>query len=148
MIWLQSNEQYHVLGMFDPSTGSWVEYSRDVINDSASPKTVGFFSNLGDVRIGIYGVAGVLFLVIDSDVIKLAEDETIEVDGRRDSRVLRVVNKAGYVVNETRYSLARIPGRFSSDPTAFVDSEDFDIGLFASNVSKIAERRAIFTGMA
>jgi len=48
-------------------------------------------------------------------------------------------------VLEITYSLEGVSQAIPGDPTAFIEDEDFDIGLFAGNVSKDPERRAVFT---
>jgi len=48
-------------------------------------------------------------------------------------------------VLDITYSLEGVAQAIPGDPTAFIEDEDFDIGLFASNVSKDPERRAVFT---
>jgi hypothetical protein len=145
MVWLQSNERHEVLGQFDPSTCVLKEVERSTLGDITPAMPHGFYSYLGDLRIGVYGVAGKLFLVIDDQLLELATDDTIEVSGPRDARHLRVVNKVGQAITEATYSLRGLAGSIPNDSTPFVEDEDFDIGLLASNVSKDPERRSIFT---
>lgn len=45
-------------------------------------------------------------------------------------------------LTSVRYSISDSP-RFSEDPTAFVEDEDFDFGLFIANLTSSARRRRI-----
>lgn len=49
------------------------------------------------------------------------------------------------MVFEIAYSLEGMVQGMPIDLTAFIKGEDFDIGLFASNVSKDPNKRAVFT---
>ena len=145
MLWLQSNERYDLVAQFDPSSYVLTELDRCFLGNTVPGIFHGFFSHFGESRIGVYGLAGKLFLLIDDRLFELEASDTIEVDGPTSARHLRVLNNVGKVISETRYSLHEVAGPIPDDPTPFVDNEDFDIGLLASNVSKNPERRAIFT---
>ena len=145
MVWLQSNENYNTVGKLDPSTCELELFERNTLSDIEPEIIHGFFSDLGDLKIGVYGVSNVLYLVIDEQLVKLAHNDTIEVHGPRGARNLCVLNNTDQVVAEVTYSLHQQPEPIPGDPTPFVSDEDFDIGLFASNVSRDPERRAIFT---
>ncbi|MBN2022234.1 MAG: hypothetical protein JW809_05525 [Pirellulales bacterium] len=148
IVWLQSNEKYGILGEFDAASRTWKEVDRSVLGNAAPSTIHGFFSCLGCVRIGVYGLEGNLFVIIDDEVTELAADDMIEVNGPTTARVMRVVNRAGMVVASATYSLETIPGWLPNDCTPFVEDEDFDIGLLASNISKNTKRRSIFTAKA
>jgi hypothetical protein len=105
----------------------------------------GFFSPSSGSRIGVYGVAGKLFLLIDDRLVELASRDTIDVCGPMEARRLRVLNGAGEPIAEATYSIPELARPSAGDPTPFISAEDFDIGLLASNVSKDPARRTVFT---
>jgi|CXWL01.1.fsa_nt_gi hypothetical protein len=145
MIWLQQQERHDTFAEFDPGSSVLTEHRRKNFGRRPPHTPHGFYSKLGDLLLAIYGVAGKLFLAFDKQVIEIGVDETIEVNGPRSARTLRVVNGLGVTLLELDYCLDGIPGPIPHDPTPCVEDEDRDIGLFASNISKNSERRALFT---
>lgn len=145
MVWLQCNERYDVVGQFDPSSCVLKLLERTALGNTVPAIPHGFFSHFGNLKIGVYGLAGKLFLVLDDQLLQLAADDTIEVSGPRAARHLCILTKSGKVVTQVTYSLHGVVGTIPNDPTPFVEEEDFDIGLLASNVSKDLERRTVFT---
>ena len=91
MVWLQLQERYDTLAEFDPASGSLQEIKRQALGENEPTIEHGFFSQLGDLFMAVYGIAGKLFLVFDKRVIEIHADETIDVSGPRSARVLRVV---------------------------------------------------------
>lgn len=143
MVWLQSNETFDKIAVLDPLTGEMEEKSRRYIGDKAPKKYHGFYSQLESIFLALYGLAGQLFLVVNKEIIEIEPDYVIQVSGPHNKRYLKIVS-SGKIIKEFKYSLEQIPQPITGDPTPFVEDEDFDIGLFASNISLDPERRAVF----
>jgi hypothetical protein len=120
------------------------EYSRGLLGNK-HPKTYhGFFSQWGETFIAIYGIGKRLFLIVNHHLFEINRRQIIEVSGPKHARSLKII-KDNEIVFETRYSLKDLNQPIPEDPTPFIDDEDFDIGLLASNISKSMKRRTIFT---
>lgn len=144
MVWLQSNEAFNKLAKFDPTSKTFKEYLRQRLVDNQPQVCNGFFSRLGGSLIAIYGLAGSLFLLVDQQLLEVNKEQVIEVSGPKHARKLKIM-QGSETVFEITYSLEGVAQAIPGDPTAFIEDEDFDIGLFASNVSKDPMRRAVFT---
>lgn len=145
MIWLQSNERYDAIAEYDHSAGSFTQISRRLMGSKAPLSTDGIYSNLSSAFVAIYQLDKQLFLRIDDNCIPMTNDVVVSVGGDIDNRWL-VVLKAGIEVFHVDYGLdssKKIPG----DPTAFIEKEDFDFGLFLSNVSKSQKRKRVLLGL-
>ena len=138
---LQSHQSFDTVADYDPTTGTFNTFSR-----KAEPGRVssghrgGVFDHLGGKRVLLYRLAGVLYLEVDGQRI-LMEGHVVEVHPVNGDRVLRVLAD-GTVVFELTYSPPHLDPPLSDDPTAFVEEEDFDFGLFLTNVSRDRERQA------
>jgi hypothetical protein len=144
MIWLQSNEDFNRVAEFDPVNKSFKEYLREQLAGNLPQVFHGFFSRLGNLLIAVYGLNGHLAVLIDRQLFDINSDETIEVSGPAHARILKIV-RGSETAFEITYNLDMVAQPIPGDSTAFVENEDFDIGLFASNISKDPDRRAIFT---
>lgn len=144
MVWLQQQERYDTFAEFDPISGILREFRRSFWRKPPSVPH-GFYSKLQDHFFAVYGLALRLFIAFDKQVIEIAQDQTIQVSGPRSARLTRVLDRLGGTVIEMSYSLDGIEDPIPNDPTPFVEDEDRDIGLFASNISMNAQRRALFT---
>jgi hypothetical protein len=144
MVWLQSNEAFNKLAEFDPISKTFKEYLRQQLLDKQPKVCNGFFSRLGSSLIAIYSLAGSLFMLIDEYLFEVNNKQVIDVSGPAHARKLKII-QGSETVFEITYSLEGVARAIPGDPTAFIEDEDFDIGLFASNVSKDPERRAVFT---
>ena len=144
MIWLQSNQKYNVVAAFDESAKKIKEYSKKELGDK-EPDTCGWFSRLQDMLIATYGLpGGHFFILVNEQLFELAPDEVVNVQGHRNARQLKVF-QGDKLRFEVTYSLEGEDQIIPNDPTPFVEEEDFDIGLFISNISRDPKRRALFT---
>jgi hypothetical protein len=136
---LQFHQSFDILAEYDPATGGFAAFSR-----SAEPARVHFvqgtFDYLSGKRVILYRLAGVLYLDVDGERVPV-EDHVVEVRPLNGDRVLRVRGDRGLVF-EVAYSPRRLDPPLSEDPTAFIDEEDFDFGLFLRNVSRDRERQS------
>ena len=145
MIWLQLNSKYDGIAEYDHAKGMFTIASRNTLGGKAPLKTDGVFAILSTVFVALYCFSQQLFLRIGDDCIPLTSDLVVTVSGDINSRKLRV-EKAGVVVAHIDYTLD-VSDQFPNDPTPFVEDEDFDFGLFVSNISKNSERQRVLLGL-
>ena len=143
MLWLQSNENYECIAIFDPIEYSLKKFLR---TDIDSITTEGFFSEIDDGIFILYKNGDKLFFRVYNSNFMLDEQTIIEVSGPVYKRNLSVI-KNGKVIFQTTYTLNE-PLSISDDLTPFLESEDFDFGLFVSNISKNPKRKAVLLGKA
>ena len=142
MLILQSKSKYSRLLELNHSDGTYRETQRIAV-DGAFPKIKinGVFDFLGETLVALYAIAGYIVLRIGNKVIPLNKGIEVVVNGDLSSRFLRV-NQNENEVASVRYSISDAPA-FDDDPTPFVESEDFDFGLFAANLASSADRRSV-----
>ena len=140
MLLLRSKRIFKRLLELDPITGSHRELESPG-NIGEPVKINGFFDNLNGVLTAIYVYSGQLFLMAGGKVINITERVDVAVSGPVGARQLRVSNENGELMVVT-YSVDNAK-KFENDPTPFVESEDFDFGLFVSNIAASAERRSV-----
>ncbi len=143
MIWLQSNDKYDELAQYDHASGAYKNASRKAM--TASLNTDGTFSILAGTFVALYNFEQLLFLRIGDECICLSEDVVATVSGGINNRSL-TVKKSKSEILHLDYSLDHSP-QFSNDPTPFIEDEDFDFGLFVSNISKSEERKRVLLGL-
>lgn len=140
MLLLRSNRIFKNLLELDPVTGANRELSQvDVA--SVAGKVNGFFDYLGGVLVAIYALSGRLVLKIGERTIDIVPEVTVSVMGDLNSRQLKVMDKKGEFATLT-YAVSNAP-KFENDPTSFMESEDFDFGLFVANVTGSADRMSV-----
>jgi hypothetical protein len=145
MIWLQSNEKYNVLAKYDHADGSYaLVYKTDLANKSA-PNTDGIFSFLSSVFVAIYKYDQQLFLRIGGKSIPLTNDTVVTVGGDVNNRVL-TIGTGGSCIVSLNYKLDK-KDEFINDPTPFIENEDFDFGIFLTNISMSDERKRVLLGL-
>lgn len=145
-MWIQSKDEFDCVAQFDPSTGSIEKHSRTKLAQHA-PKwseLAGSFSEVHDDVFVLYRN--------DDRLIFRTNDNAFVLDGRTVVNVTgdgykkrMCVERSEVAVLEFEYELVS-SNAISDDPTPFVDDEDFDFGLFVSNISKSAERREVLLG--
>lgn len=145
MIWLQLNSKYDGLAEYDHAKGMFTIASRSTLGGKAPSKTDGIFAILSTVFVALYCYGQKLFLRIGDDCIPLTSDLIVTVSGDIKDRRL-IVEKAGSVIANIDYTLD-MSDQFANDPTSFIEDEDFDFGLFVSNISKNNERQRVLLGL-
>lgn len=141
MLWLARQHAYSQVGEFSPEQGIVSIHSRDEL-ESLSPRSIDgkFYATQGRL-FALYKLDNTLHFYANGNNFTLDDDTVIEVLGPRGMRSLWVM-QCGQVAFDTTYKpegLGMIPG----DPTPMVEEEDFDFGLWASNVSRNPERKAV-----
>lgn len=139
MMWLQSNDDYDTLGTLDLDTGKFETCSRRLAQQSIPDHFGGLFATLSGVVVALYRHGNELFVRVGAITFPLATDVVAEVNGPATERTLLVIKDGGEILRH-KYELD-LSIRFSDDPTPFIDDEDFDFGLFISNVSKAPKRK-------
>jgi hypothetical protein len=138
---LQSHQSFDTVAEYDPTTRTFTTFSRKAEPGRASSgQRSGVFDYLGERRVLLYRLAGVLYLEVDDQRIPM-EGHVVEVHPVNGDRVLRVLANSTVVI-ELMYIPPHLDPPLSDDPTAFVEEEDFDFGLFLTNVSRDQERQA------
>lgn len=141
MLWLQSNEKHDVLAELEPATGQWRQRSRSRLGASSPRGVQGFFALLSGTFTALYRYGDALFIHVGGTPHPLRHDTAIRVEGPPQARLLRI-SLAGRDVEALPYAV-ELPPSLPGDLTAFVEAEDFDFGLFVSNVSRSEERKAV-----
>jgi len=144
MIWLQSNEKFDLLVEYDHYSGRYTAHSRKDLGVTSLERIEGFFSILSGIFVALYTYGQQLFLRIGDDCIQFTDDILVEVSGDEINRKM-VVKKGDQRVANVEYVLD-LSFRFPDDPTPFIEDEDFDFGLFVSNVAKNPNRKRVLLG--
>ncbi len=145
MIWLQSNDKYDALAEYDHIEGKFTIASRKTLGSKAPSKTDGSFAILSGVFVALYNFEQQLFLRVGNNTVLLADDIIVTVSGNANNRLL-LVKKAGQEIVRLNYILD-MSNQFPNDLTHSIEDEDFDFGLFISNISKNNKRKRILLGL-
>lgn len=145
MIWLQSNDKHDELAEYDHGKGTFTTASRNDLGSNAPSRTDGIFSILSTVFVALYKFGQGLFVRIGDQCIPLTDDVVATVSGGSNNRTL-TVKKAGKEIAHFRYALDGSK-KFPDDPTPFIEDEDFDFGLFLSNISTNDKRKRVLLGL-
>lgn len=145
MIWLQSNDKYDELAEYDHGKGTFTIASRDDLSGNTPACTEGIFAIMSTVFVALYKFGQELFVRIGNQCIPLTDDVVVTVSGDVNKRRL-TVKKAGKVIAHLNYMLDN-SRKISDDPTPFIEDEDFDFGLFVSNVSANDKRKRVLLSL-
>lgn len=141
MVWLQNNERFNDLVELDEDSGEWRPTTRSEIEPS---QTDGFYSILSNTFCALFRAGNQLYVRIGDKKVELAGDVEISVSGPAETRVLSLKANGTGLSHTYSLSSASIDG----DVTPFVEDEDFDFGVFLSNIARNPERQAILRGEA
>jgi hypothetical protein len=139
MVWLKSNDRFHEVVEFDPESGRWRQVTQSSNDDGTPLHTNGFYSFLSDVFCAIFRSGDQLLVQIGVKQIELTPDVKIVVSGPPKFRQFSLAIGGLPVVSLT-YDSQWNPLEF--DPTTCIEEEDFDFGLFLSNIAKDPQRQA------
>lgn len=147
MLWLQSKDRFQDVAELDETTGDWRLVRRttegEIIPDLSNMD--GAFSMLSDMFCALFCSHGELFVRIGETQVRLSDDIQLMVDGPPEKRCLSLV-VSGREHARLEYALASQP--IEGDPTAFIENEDFDFGVFLSNIAHNPNRQAVLKGEA
>lgn len=139
IICLKSNDRFVEVGYLDVRTGTLVVSTREDASKRGFKGFGGAFSREVDPAMLLYREGGLLVLRVGDETVPLHDGSDVEHRGGRDVvRRLRVGSPDG-AAWEFAYRVSR--ERDADDPTPFAEHEDFDFGLFASNVWNDVGRR-------
>jgi adenylate cyclase len=145
MLWLQSNAKFDEIAKFNPNTMKFNKISKRKLGSSAPAKFDGFYSDSGTGWLALYKHDERLIFASSGKIFVLDNNTIVNVYGSPNQRKLEVVHD-GNVIYSSTYLLDDT-ATFHDDPTAFIEDEDLDFGLFVSNVSKNPERKAIMLSL-
>lgn len=145
MIWLQSNNRYDEIAQYDHVMGAFSIFSRNNLGSKTPNTTQGMFSILSNVFVALYKYRQELFVRIGNQSIPLTNDVVMAVSGDMKNRLL-TIKKEGKEIAHFNYEL-NDQKIFSEDMTPFIDDEDFDFGLFLSNISTNDKRKEVLLGL-
>ena len=141
MLWLARFDGWSQVVEFHPDRGILGLRSQRRW-EAVSPRDIdGQFYHTPDGLLALYKSGNALYFYAHGRVFELDDPTTVDVSGPRSQRSLRVMRR-GAVVFQTAYA-AEEPGMIPGDITPMVEEEHFDFGLWASNVSRSAERKAV-----
>jgi len=143
MLWLQSNECFNDVAEVDETAGVWRIQSRASEGGDIPSSTDGFYSMLSGVFCALYRSSGELVVQMGDVKVKLSNNVEIAVNGPPGKRCLSL-GVSGREVAKHEYAL--ISQRIEGDPTAFAEDEDFDFGVFLSNIARNPKRQSILKG--
>lgn len=134
---LQYHDRFDIVAEFDLETGRTELLPRP----SSLPLTAteGWFSVLGGVFVLFFRHAGRLWLRVGDKTFDLDTEPTVEWRREGGMSILMVADDEGELVLRYRAGPRSGPP-LSDDSTPFVDEEDWDLGLFVSNVVLDEER--------
>lgn len=131
MLLLQSSDRFTEMMKLDPDTREVRFVSR---GDVAEPDRIsGAYARVGDRLACLYRSCDRLFFSLDGKAIELGEDTSAHFRRRGETRVL-TVRREELTLIQWEYRLPPLDPPLEEDPTPFVEAEDFDFGLFVSNV--------------
>ena len=154
MIWLQSGSRYDDVAEYDHASGTFSIISKTALRHRAPQETDGQFDLLSNVFVALYKFGDDIFLRIGNDRFPLSDDVIAEVHGDRVTKRLiankakldrtLIVKKAGQEIAHLNY-IYDLWNQFPVDFTQ-VEDEDFDFGLWVSNMTKSPTRQRILLG--
>ncbi len=138
---VSSFDRYSEVRHFDPATGALS--AAEILPAGTPAATQGHYSRLDDTLVVLYRDGGEVFLRIGSTLIRVDDSTSVtcrHVEGRQ---MLEVTDSTtGDDVTRLEYTLPSPIVSPEDDPTPFAEPEDFDFGLFISNVANDPGRRS------
>ena len=129
---LQSHQSFDTAADYDPTTGRFDLFSRHAEPNRVAGQLSGVFDHIGGKRVLLYRLGDGLYVEIDGQRLHL-ETHVVEVQAVNGRRRLQVLSDGRGVIEMT-YDPPLLDPPLSLDPTAFIEEEDFDFGLFLRNV--------------
>lgn len=139
-MYLQSKDLFDLIIRFDIDKGVLERISKN--NQGFSDRLNGSFSEYDDTFFVIFVENDRLFFCYNNKKIDLLDSYVINVEGTPNNRKMTIL-KDGKKYDEVEYSLGVLDNKYENDITAFIEDEDFDFGLFVSNLSRNKERKKV-----
>jgi len=145
MIWLQSKQFFDRVAHFNPITGEYNLLSKKLQQNGNNIDTKGQYDFLSGAFFAVYKYGDNLILRVDKKTFCIDDDLVVNVKGDLSDRIVSIIYKHKEVLT-LNYTLDGTV-KFDNDPTPFVDNEDFDFGLFISNITKSKSRKNVLLGL-
>lgn len=145
-MWIQSKDEFDCVAQFDPGTGTLKKHSRTKLEQYAPQwsELAGSFSEAKNTVFVLYRNDDRIVFRTNSDEFVLDGRTIVNVIGKG-RRKRMCIEKNGVSILEFEYEIVR-SDTIADDSTPFADDEDFDFGLFVSNISKSTKRRDVLLG--
>lgn len=142
MKWLQSKKCFQDIVKYNEKSGEFEIVNR---NSPDVPENLdGSYEILGGVFVVLYINDQELYVGVGSNSFQMGNGLEISVKNDADNRLM-TLTKNGAVLSTVQYKILS-ENKFAGDTTAFIDDEDFDYGLFLSNISKDKGRQKVLLG--
>ncbi len=140
---VHSFDRFGEVRRLDPATGALTPAT--TTSSTGTPSTVyGHYGVLGDSLVLFHRRGDALLLGIGTTLVPVDNTISISYNRVKNSRVLEVTDSATHTIAcRLEYDLPEPIVAPEDDPTPFADPEDFDFGLFISNVANDAQRRSL-----
>jgi len=137
---LQSKDEFDEVMELDPITGRQQLLSRKRHPEITGMRPSGGYSIVNGTIVCLYRVDSTLYFRLGEEEFKITDDATSVLVREDGYRLFQLVQNGNLLVNfRYRCPVNEIP--LSTDPTPFMDEEDFDFLLFVHNVLAQDERR-------
>jgi hypothetical protein len=130
---VQSQDRFDEVVKLNSPDGVLEVLSKRAHAEELPARPCGLFSNLGGQFVALFQQEGVLWLRVGVLAYRIEDDFTAEWHELPDLNSLTIKRRDASVVT-IRYKPPVINPPLESDPTPFVEREQFDFGLFVHNV--------------
>lgn len=137
-LWLRNHTNYNKLARYNHPQNT-LEIFEATEPPAFTGHTVGFFEILSGKIIGFYRLQNQLYLLLDGKNFLWNNTITVGLIPYIDQRIL-LINQCEKELLHCEYSIDTTQ-IFKNDPTAFVEPEHFDFGLFVLNLNNNPARR-------
>lgn len=129
---IESHERFDDLAEYDPTTGQLQEFSRATSSAASSGPPTGHYAKLSGTLAVFYRLDGSLWMRLGNEARNLDQvGNELRWEHVERHSTLELLER-GTLVARVQYRPGS--GGGPGDPTPFVDSEDWDFGLFVTNV--------------
>jgi hypothetical protein len=141
---VESYDRFQMIGEFDPASGALREFKRDEAPPELLAEPVrGHYASLEGVQAILYRSDGTLWLRLDGEARPLALDAKNARWSRHGDRSRLILLGNGDTIASVEYRPGPAGPPLRDDPTPFVESEDWDFGLFVQNVVTNPDRASL-----
>jgi hypothetical protein len=141
MLTVRSQDKFDEFADLDPATGFMQPFQVSG-NAAETIETSGWYSQLAGQLVSLFAFAGDLYLRLNEKPYRLDESRRVEYSRHENESNLTLLER-GQIIATLSYAPVEISPPLDEDPTGFIDEEDFDFGLFLSNVLENPARREI-----
>jgi hypothetical protein len=138
---LRSFDEYDVLVSFSPESGKIERTSQAELGTGRELRVEGEYAYLGNVLVAVYRSEDQLYFQAQGQIVALDSSTTVDhqCEGGLCRLKVRQSGQGGKVI-QVDYLEPDLILPIEDDPTPFIDAEQFDFGLFVSNLAKDSDR--------